>query len=407
MIFLLQLSITAIALFVTYASVFGLGALFATIAYPIMAAGVALELGKYVAVSYSYQQWTVIGYVERLLLAFFITLMMAFTSAGVFSYLGQSYQASYAALDSSKTELTALTTQAEAVSKRVAAIETQISNLPSNSVTGRIRLMREYEAERTPLVAQLNQLNAKVAELTQSVATAEVHAGPITYIARATGTTVEQSATWIILALTICLDPFALFLTVLMNKLLVLKAKRKDEALHFLPRAQELQPVVVPTPTPEPLVPEPEAAAPIVTEPLAVEPAPATEKEQIEAVTPLEFPSLNMLFIHPAVVEDSAPVVEIEAPAPVAAQEVATPAPVAVVEEIPAMLQASTLDKVLAATKPAAKKTPAKKPVAKKAAAAKPAVKRVRKKPEPKTLPKVDLPSATLPKPSKPQINEV
>jgi len=406
MIFLLQLSITAIALFVTYASVFGLGALFATIAYPIMAAGVALELGKYVAVSYSYQQWTVIGYLERALLAFFITLMMIFTSAGVFSYLGQSYQASYATLDSRKTELASLTTQAESVSKRVTAIEAQISNLPSNSVTGRIRLMREYEAERTPLVAQLNQLNTKVAELTQAVAATEIHAGPITYIARATGTTVEQSATWIILALTICLDPFALFLTVLMNKLLMLKAKRKDEALHFLPRAQELQPVMVPTPAPV-VVPEPtpEPVVPIITESEPVEPTPAPQVAIMDA--PLEFPSLNILFPHPVEtpeVAEVAPVVEVEAPAPVV-EPVATPAPV--VAEIPAILQASTLDKVLAATKPAAKKAPAKKPVAKKADAAKPAVKRIRKKPEPKTLPKVDLPSATLPKPSKPQINEV
>lgn len=394
MIFLLQLSITAIALFVTYASVFGLGALFATIAYPIMAAGVALELGKYVAVSYSYQQWTVIGYLERLLLAFFITLMMVFTSAGVFSYLGQSYQASYATLDSRKTELASLTTQAEAVSKRVAAIETQISNLPSNSVTGRIRLMREYEAERTPLVAQLSQLNTKVAELTQAVAETEIHAGPITYIARATGTTVEQSATWIIFALTICLDPFALFLTVLMNKLLMLKAKRKDEALRFMPKAQELQPVMVPTPTPV-VVPEPEqtVVAPSITEPEVVEPEPVT--------TPLEFPSLNLLFMTPAVAEEGAPVVEVEAPvAPLVA-----PAPV--VAELPAILQASTLDKVLAATKPTPKKAAAKKPVAKKADVVKPAVKRIRKKPEPKTLPKVDLPAATLTKPVKPQVNEV
>lgn len=401
MIFLLQLSITAIALFVTYASVFGLGALFATIAYPIMAAGVALELGKYVAVSYAYQQWTVIAYVERTLLAFFITLMMAFTSAGVFSYLGQSYQASYATLDSRKTELAALTVQAEGVSKRVAAIEAQISNLPSNVVTGRIRLMREYEAERTPLVAQLNQLNAKVAELTQTVSTAEVHAGPITYIARATGTTVEQSATWIILALTICLDPFALFLTVLMNKLLLLKAKRKDEALHFLPRASDLPSVAMPVvPEPiqasvEPPAPE-EVAAPIIAEQASSVAEPEPE-QQVATTPPLEFPSLNMMFMSQPVEETVAPTVEAEVAVPVVVEVT----PPAAIVETPAVLQASTLDKVLAAKKPAAKKPATKK------TPAKPAAKRVRKKPEPKTLPKVDLPAATLTKPVKPQVNEV
>lgn len=351
MIFLLQLSITAIALFVTYASVFGLGALFATIAYPIMAAGVALELGKYVAVSYAYQQWTVIGWIERTLLTFFITLMMAFTSAGVFSYLGQSYQSSYSALDLRKAELAAVTVQAETVGRRVAAIESQISNLPSNVVTARIRLMREYEAERAPLVTQLNQLTAKVTELQQSVSTAEVHAGPITYIAKATGTTVEKSATWIILALTMCLDPFALFLTVLMNKLLLLRTSRKDE----------------PAPA-QGLVPKPTVhiaeVAPVVETPV---------------VTPLPETFAS------AVVEEPAPA-EVE----VASVVDTSPEPSTVVEavvETPAVLQASTRDKILAATKPA--------------------VKRIRKKPEPKTLVNIDLPAATLPKPSKPQINEV
>lgn len=228
MIFLLQLSISAIALFVTYASVFGLGALFATIAVPVMAAGVSLEIGKYVAVSYAYQQWAKLKSVEKLLLAFFITLMMVFTSAGVFSYLGQSYQESYSQLDTKKSELTNLTTQAETIRKRIAAIEGQITNLPNNVVSARIRLMREYEAERKPLIEQLAGLDAKISELKQIVATTEVHSGPITYIARVTGTTIEQSATWIIIALTVCLDPFALFLTVLMNKLLVLRRQPID-----------------------------------------------------------------------------------------------------------------------------------------------------------------------------------
>jgi hypothetical protein len=235
MIILLQLSITFIALFVTYASVYGLGSLFSTIAYPIMGAGIALEIGKYVAVSYAYQQWGALKKLETFFLTFFIALMMIFTSAGVFSYLGQSYQESYAALDGKRVELQTLEAQVASVKQRVANIESQISNLPSNVVGGRIRLMREYEAERKPLLDQLHTLEPKVNTLKQEVAVSEIHAGPITYMARATGLTVEQSATWIITALTLCLDPFALFLTILMNKLLVLK--RKGEGLTLLKSA--------------------------------------------------------------------------------------------------------------------------------------------------------------------------
>lgn len=245
MILLLQLSILAIALFVTYASVIGLGSLFATIALPVMAAGVSLEIGKYVAVSYAYQQWAKLKMLEKTLLAFFITLIMVFTSAGVFSYLGQSYQENYSQLDTKKSELASLTLQAETIRKRIAVIEGQISNLPNNVVSARIRLMREYETERKPLIDQLSRLDTKIAELKQTVSVTEVHSGPITYIARATGTTIEQSATWIIIALTVCLDPFALFLTVLMNKLLIL---RRQTFVQDTQPVEQSKPVATPKP---------------------------------------------------------------------------------------------------------------------------------------------------------------
>lgn len=223
LILLLQTSIATLAIFVTYASVYGLGALLPAIAIPVMAVGTALELGKYVAVSYGYQHWTGLRWPERVLLVLFVAVTMAFTSAGVFAYLGQGYTNSFAQTQDT-VRLTADTQERlDAINARVATIEAQISNLPNNVVNARIKLMREYETERKPLLDQRDALLALLAQQQKTVNDATVHSGPITYLSRITGSTVEQAATGIIAALTLCLDPFALFLTILLNRLVVLR----------------------------------------------------------------------------------------------------------------------------------------------------------------------------------------
>lgn len=225
---LLQLSIVAIALFVTYASVYGLGALFAAIAIPVMVAGTALEAGKYVAVSYAYKYWASLKKLEATLLLFFVALMMAFTSAGVFAYLGQGFQSSFQLLEQQQTQLAQLEKQQTAVTQRIASIDQQITQLPANVVRARIALMREYETEKAPLVKSLSETSAAILALKQTIGETEIHAGPITYIAEAFDVPVAKAATWIILALTLCLDPFAIFLSVLMNKILILRKGEKD-----------------------------------------------------------------------------------------------------------------------------------------------------------------------------------
>lgn len=267
MILLLQFSIAVIALFVTYASVYGLGALFSTIAVPVMFAGTALEAGKYVAVSYAYQYWERLRRLEAILLTFFVVLMMVFTSAGVFAYLGQGYQSSFNELEQKELRLGQMEAQRKATAERIAAIDAQIANLPSNVVTGRIKLIREYENEKAPLVKQLSALDTDVLALKNDLGNTQIHVGPITYMAKAFNTTVPVAATWVIMALTICLDPFALFLSILLNKLMAIRREEAATAHKLMrpPVPPEPAPVVKPTvdsikPSPLPVIePIPEA----------------------------------------------------------------------------------------------------------------------------------------------------
>lgn len=233
LLLLLQLSILAIAGFVTYASVYGLGVLFASVAVPVMIAGVALEAGKYVAVSYAYLQWRTMNRLERVLLVSFVTLMMAFTSAGVFAYLGQGYQSSFAVVNKDKADLEQLDTEVFDVRTRIAALDKQIEQLPTNSVSGRIRLSKAFETERTALKSQEAALVKRVDDLRSKISTTEIHVGPIAYMARAFGVSIETAATWAIVSLTVCLDPFALFLTLLMNKVRLLRKQELEDRVKL------------------------------------------------------------------------------------------------------------------------------------------------------------------------------
>ena len=224
MLYLLRASILALASFVVWASVVGLGSLFSTIAIPVMLAGAALDGGKYVAISFAYQHWQALSRVERVLATLFIAITMVFTSAGVFSYLGQNFQVSYIAAATASSTFTETTVQLTSVQKRLAEIESQITSVPTTtSVGARIRMIRVYEEERKVLLGQQSVLGAQLDVLRGKDSEARVHAGPITYLARVFSTTVENAATVVISALTLCLDPFALFLTVLMNKMVVLR----------------------------------------------------------------------------------------------------------------------------------------------------------------------------------------
>ena len=225
---ILRIAILAIALFVTYASVFGLGMLFKSVMYPVMAAGVALELGKYVAVTFTHRNWKKLNWFEHVAMALFLVVLMTFTSAGVFSYLGQGYQASFAERSKRTEQIALLDSEIKQGEARITAIDAEMARVPDTVVRSRIALIQELNKEKEPLTAKVNTLKTERAKLNSEALDAAVHAGPIEYLARVAKVEVERAASWVIIALTLCLDPFALFMTILLNKIIMIE---KEEAM--------------------------------------------------------------------------------------------------------------------------------------------------------------------------------
>lgn len=273
--YILQFAIGAIALFVTYASVYGLGMLFHTIMIPIIVAGTALELGKYVAISYAYQQWEGLKWLEKFFLSVFISMIMAFTSVGVFSYLGQGYQTTFANQMGQTARLAELDTEIASIDKRVKELDAEAARVPDTVVANRIKLIKQLAEEKTPLITKLDTLKAERSAKAALSAEASIHAGPIEYLGRVSGLGTEKAATWIIIALTACLDPFAIFMTVLLNRLIMVERRKKqasEQSMHFV-SGLSVVPSVVPTP---PVMTEPAPTEPEIEN--TVEPEPVIEQ---------------------------------------------------------------------------------------------------------------------------------
>jgi hypothetical protein len=82
------LSISAVAI---YYSIYGLAAIFAGAAIPIMVMGSVLEVGKLVTASWLYQNWKVAPKFIRAYLAIAVVVLMFITSMGIFGFLSKAH----------------------------------------------------------------------------------------------------------------------------------------------------------------------------------------------------------------------------------------------------------------------------------------------------------------------------
>ena len=223
---LMRAAILVLATFSAVSAVVGLGAVFIGAYYPIMAAGVGIELGKYGLVAYSYQNWQQFSIKLRLIVCIVVIGISSLTAVGIFGYLANSSRDSRMTADSHQVELQQLQASRQKYEDQLQAIDKQIAALPNDFVTGRLRLLQGFNGQRQAAEKSLAAVAAEIKAL-QTAAKSRVDLGPIEDIAAAFGTTVETAVNNMMLALTLSLDPFALFLTVLVNRPRQVKAVTK------------------------------------------------------------------------------------------------------------------------------------------------------------------------------------
>ncbi len=114
-----------------YFSVTGLGVLFSGAAISVMIMAGALELAKLVAATYLKQEWDSIKGFNKWYLTISVGVLMLITSAGIFGYLSNAFQAQSLQLQQVDREVLVYTTKIEQNTLQINQLNTQLGQLSS------------------------------------------------------------------------------------------------------------------------------------------------------------------------------------------------------------------------------------------------------------------------------------
>ena len=216
-----------IAMSAAYFSVVGIASIFAASYIPAIVMATGLEAGKLVAASYLYRYWRITPLPLRGVLGIFIVVLMFVTSVGIFGFLSQGYQKTSEAMRILTVELDSYQSEITNKKKRMREIDQQISQLPYNYVTSRIRLSREFREEKKGLENRIGQLELRIQELQLKLAGYESHIGPISYVAKIIHTPQNDIVFYAILLIVFIFDPLAVSLVLATNIALMRTLERK------------------------------------------------------------------------------------------------------------------------------------------------------------------------------------
>ena len=230
-----------------YFSVTGLGVLFAGASLSVMIMASALELAKLVAATYLKQKWAEIGGFNKWYLTISVAVLMLITSAGIFGYLSNAFQAQSLKLQVVDREISVYQTRITTNEEQINQFTVQISNLQQNSGTlldkGKVnsRLIRSIDNRDKEIskindkISKLQEENAKNTEKINEIKLAnldlEKEVGGFRFVAEAFGMELKNVVKFFIFLIVIVFDPLAVALIIAFNGLVSDKKRKQKEIL--------------------------------------------------------------------------------------------------------------------------------------------------------------------------------
>jgi len=238
-----------------YYSVFGLSKLFASQATAVIILASTLEISKLITASYLHRYWSEITKLMRIYLTTAVIILMAITSLGIYGFLASSYQDTAYRLqnletvvanqetkrDRFQTQLDAVTREKQAVDKNVMQLTSALSNNQNRYVDAKgnqivktdasnrrayekqldisMQRLQELTKRETALSDSVTAIDLKITDLQTSSAVAS-EVGPLKYIAKITGKSMDTVVNWLIIMLILVFDPLAIILLISANKAL-------------------------------------------------------------------------------------------------------------------------------------------------------------------------------------------
>jgi hypothetical protein len=245
--YLVGFSALIIAGCAAFFSVTGLGVLFSGASTAVMVMASSLEFAKLVAATYLKQKWDEIRGFNKWYLVSAVALLMLITSAGIFGYLSNAFQAQSLKLQQVDREISVHSTKIDQNTIQITQLSTQISEFNKNQ--GKIldggkvnsRLIRSID-NRDKEIAKINKKisdlqdqnakeNEKINEIKTSNIDLEKEVGGFRFVAEAFGMELKNVVKFFIFLIVIVFDPLAVALIIAFNGLIETKKQKQKRLL--------------------------------------------------------------------------------------------------------------------------------------------------------------------------------
>jgi len=262
--YLVVISALSVSLSAAFYSVTGLGKMFSGASVQVMIMMSSLEIAKLVLASLLYQYWSRLN--KALKTYYFIALfvLMSITSAGIYGYLSSAYSDTLnkvetidkqvKVLDTKRemfsTQLKDISSEKERLNQNITELTKGVSNnfvqtkdKSGNIITTTSAANRKvYEEQLKSSQKRRDDLGLKETALNDSITKIDLkkldletdtdlagEIGPLKYISKLTGKSMDQVINWFIIALMLVFDPLAVSLVVGANVIFRDKEKEKEK----------------------------------------------------------------------------------------------------------------------------------------------------------------------------------
>jgi hypothetical protein len=245
--YLVGFSALIIAGCAAFFSVTGLGVLFSGASTAVMVMAGALEFAKLVAATYLKQMWDEIKGFNKWYLVSAVALLMLITSAGIFGYLSNAFQAQSLKLQQVDREIMVHTTKIDQNTIQITQLSTQISEFNKNqgkiidggkvnshllrSIDNRDKEITKINKKIGDLQDQNAKENEKINEIKTSNIDLEKEVGGFRFVAEAFGVELKNVVKFFIFLIVIVFDPLAVALIIAFNGLIENKKKKQERLL--------------------------------------------------------------------------------------------------------------------------------------------------------------------------------
>ena len=244
--FLVGFSALIIAGCAAFFSVTGLGVLFSGASTAVMVMAGSLEFAKLVAATYLKQMWDDVKGFNKWYLTIAVGILMIITSAGIFGYLSNAFQAQSLQLQQVDREVLVFSTKIEQNNSQITQLNTQLGQLSSTQSTilekGTVnnRLLRSIDNKDRQVATINNKIsnlqdenaknNDKINEIKIKNLDLEKEVGGFRFIAEAFGIELKNVVKFFIFLIVIVFDPLAIALIIAFNGLI---GKKKENTPNY------------------------------------------------------------------------------------------------------------------------------------------------------------------------------